>query len=300
MAFVAACICGIFCLPSLSTNSEVVLLVPRPVSCDAGLLGYVVLQFWMYWDLSQGSLDWLFCPSPGYTCLCLLFELSVSWSFYLLQFCVICWPSWAGLGCCSMQPGLLLYTALFAVCCSAAQGTLHLPMGVQVADDIHCWNGFAYLGFFTGVIACDVLITLLGLVLLFAPVCLSFLRVLAGWPGPPCCLVLAALFLGSYGDCSHYALFVDALDPISLAWYAVFLEVGWTLCFLKLAGLMGARAIVSGSFLLLVLSLALVGGGLILMDVVLHERCLLLLGFGLLTSLKLFICQRLMAVGANV
>jgi len=57
------------------------------------------------------------------------------------------------------------------------------------------------------------------------------------------------------------------------AWYAVFLEVGWTLCFLKLVGLMGARAIVSGSFLLLVLSLALVGGGLILMDVVLHERC---------------------------
>jgi hypothetical protein len=51
-----------------------------------------------------------------------------------------------------MQPGLLLYTALFAVCCSAAQGTLHLPMGVQVADDIHCWNGFAYLGFFTGVV----------------------------------------------------------------------------------------------------------------------------------------------------
>jgi len=42
---------------------------------------------------------------------------------------------------------------------------------------------------------------------------------------------------------------------------------------LKLAGLMGARAIISGSFLLLVLSLALVGGGLVSMDAVLHERC---------------------------
>ena len=41
---------------------------------------------------------------------------------------------------------------------------------------------------------------------------------------------------------------------------------------MKLAGLMGARAIVSGSFLLLVLSLALVGGGLVSMDTVLHER----------------------------
>jgi hypothetical protein len=28
--------------------------------------------------------------------------------------------------------------------------------------------------------------------------------------------VLVAFLLGSYGDCSHYALFVDALDLISL------------------------------------------------------------------------------------
>ena len=31
-----------------------------------------------------------------------------------------------------------------------------------------------------------------------------------------CRFVLAALFLGSCGDCSHYALFVDAMDSISL------------------------------------------------------------------------------------
>jgi hypothetical protein len=31
-----------------------------------------------------------------------------------------------------------------------------------------------------------------------------------------CRFVLAALFLGSYGDCSYYALFVDAMDSISL------------------------------------------------------------------------------------
>jgi hypothetical protein len=43
---------------------------------------------------------------------------------YLLQFCVICWPSWAGLGCCSMQLGLLLYAALFVVSRSATQGVL--------------------------------------------------------------------------------------------------------------------------------------------------------------------------------
>jgi len=118
------------------------------------LLAYARLACGLLKDLSQGSLDWLFCPSPGYTCLCLLFEISVSWSFYLLQFCVICWPSWAGLGCCSMQLGLLLYTALYAVCCSATQGTLHMPMGVQAADVIHCWNGFASLGTssFTGVV----------------------------------------------------------------------------------------------------------------------------------------------------
>jgi hypothetical protein len=39
---------------------------------------------------------------------------------------------------------------------------------------------------------------------------------------PPCSIlvfcrsVLAALFLGSCGDCSHYALYVDAMDSISL------------------------------------------------------------------------------------
>jgi hypothetical protein len=53
-----------------------------------------------------------------------------------------------------MQLGLLLYIALYAVCCSATQGTLHMPMGVQAADVIHCWNGFASLGTssFTGVV----------------------------------------------------------------------------------------------------------------------------------------------------
>jgi hypothetical protein len=94
-------------------------------------------------------------------------------------------------------------------------------------------------------------------------------------------------------------------------WYVVLLEAGWTLCFLKLAGLMGVRAVMffSGSFLLLVLLLALVGGGLVLLDAVLYGRyndsvacsceclllpwlqVLLLLGFGLLQRLKLFICQ---------
>jgi hypothetical protein len=45
-----------------------------------------------------------------------------------------------------MQLCLLLYVALYAVCRFATQGTLHVPMGVQAAAAIHCWNGFASLG----------------------------------------------------------------------------------------------------------------------------------------------------------
>ncbi|KAH8479572.1 hypothetical protein H0E87_031553, partial [Populus deltoides] len=148
--------------------------------------------------------------------------------------------------------GLLLYAALYAVSCSATQGTLHMPMGVQAADVIHCWNGFASLGTssFTGVVffvaaICRLKFSLITyaigdllayvLHLQSAPVSCWFwlvgLGFLAGSGWFVCAyqansavgrlwnsarFVLAALFLGSYGDCSHYALFVDAMDSISL------------------------------------------------------------------------------------
>jgi hypothetical protein len=44
---------------------EVVLLVPRPVSCDAGLLGYVVLQFWIYWVCVAIWYRWLLLAAGG-------------------------------------------------------------------------------------------------------------------------------------------------------------------------------------------------------------------------------------------
>jgi hypothetical protein len=59
------------------------------------------------------------------------------------------------------------------------------------------------------------------------------------------------------------------------AWYVVLLEAGWNALFFEADwsnGLLELLCFFSGSFLLLVLSLALVGGGLVSMDVVLYGR----------------------------
>ena len=58
--------------------------------------------------------------------------------------------------------GLVLVAALCRLDCCCIQlcllfvvlplKGLHLPMGVQAANAIHCWNGFAFLGSFTEVV----------------------------------------------------------------------------------------------------------------------------------------------------
>jgi hypothetical protein len=98
-------------------------------------------------------------------------------------------------------------------------------------------------------IAYDVLLALLGLVLLLAPVCSCLfagsgwlawasLLVVAGlcvhikliqlWVLVTLQFVLVAFLLGSYGDCSHYALFVDAMDSISLG--EALSPIAWAIC----------------------------------------------------------------------
>ncbi|KAL9387848.1 hypothetical protein Peur_020972 [Populus x canadensis] len=158
MAVVAACICGIFCPPSLSTNS--------------GTLSVSMIGLLCHWVLRSRS--GRCCPTPPF-CVLVMFVWGIRaiWYRWLLLAaggCLpvqdgCCWnsPLWISLRVLWIGSSTLALDILACACClrylspgafTSFSSVLYVgPLGLA-ADDIHCWNGFVYLGTssFTGVV----------------------------------------------------------------------------------------------------------------------------------------------------